>query len=207
MFDAYTEKMPNWLKIEAKKEIKLFESMIKKINKTTSVLDIGCGDCRIFKLPIFNSIVKYGNCVACDIFKKKELPEHFKNWLIESNIRYVSIPTVTGYTKNVYTLPSCIGRFDIITCFGVDLHLNYLELSQYLYSAFLQLKNDGIILWQKNNFNSSVGKKLLKSEGERAINNVDIDYYIDYVLDLKCTYKIKKTDLSYIIQIRKNKWN
>ena len=154
IFGGYVEKMPSWLKKEADQELEFIYDYVEEYEKSQSseftTLDIGCGNCRIYKdIPRLTT----GKSFACDIFYYKELPNEFKNWLRDYNVKYQRIDEFGNW------IPMW-GKFDIITCYGTDVHLSALQVDLIMSSAMKSLKPGGILIWQVNRKDTLKGRYL-----------------------------------------------
>ena len=141
----YTDSMPKWLETEAEKEASVFHDFIKfeaTRKRKLRILDVGCGDCRLYEDDIFYPC-DYPNFqfnkIACDLFNARDLPQDFKNWLAFNEIKY----------KQIKSKPKKIwGKFDIITSWGLDALLTDKQAKEYLNTSIDMLKEDGIMIWQ-----------------------------------------------------------
>jgi len=182
MFSGYTEKMPEWLAFYAKQEVdhlnKILEEKIRIINvnsfisKEIKVLDVGCGDCRIYKqLP--EHIKKDISYTCTDIFSRKELPIKFKNWLKKENITYIPLFEL----NKLYCVPYYTKDVDIIVSLGVDAHCSLTQIRIY-FSAFKDLiHRDGTLVWQKQRTDNWQGLRLLEEDRDLNYETNPLDFY------------------------------
>lgn len=206
MFSNYTSKMPIWLRDEAEKELNLLQSLLfNNIKNGMRVLDIGCGDCRIFKLPVFDRIEPTNRqFVGYDIFEQSELPYEFTKWLTNNYIEYR--PLIKK--EDSYSIPIEYDYYDIITCFGVDVHLSDKEVKEYINDCILLLKKEGILVWQSIRTSTELGKRIQKSEGARAKGFRSRKFYDDLFTKIKQTnpnmqYVMVGTQMTKIIRFTK----
>lgn len=176
MFNDYVEDMPSWLAKEADKEIEIFQIAIELLalrKKNLKVLDIGCGNCRIFKKIDFswNSPTKKPERIGTDIFKAKDLPKEFTKWLLDNQISYRQIPS----DSKTSFIPSKWGEFDIITCLGVDCHLDC--VNPMISSSLNALKEDGALIWQINRKDTFAGKRLQFNDRKLKYKYHKVGYY------------------------------
>jgi len=192
LFNGYTDKMPKWLFKEAQHEFNIIKLVIMLSKLTTTqikMLDIGCGDCRIFKNITISRFFK--KRIACDIFNKKELPDKFIDWLQTNRIKYQCLPQI----NNMYYIPKEWGQFDIIACLGVDVHLNDEACNFLLDCAKKCLTKNGILLWQVNRKDTIKGKWLNWVDRKLHYQYRNDQFYSPYTLKYS-------TNISHIYEYR-----
>ena len=180
--------MPDWLKKEAEIELTVFDDYISSkvlMNPKANlrILDLGCGACRIFKAI---DDTKLYHKTAADIFDEKSLPKEFKSWLKDNKIGYHRI----GVRDNKLTITS-LGKFDIISCLGLDSLLSRDMANVYIATCRNMLTDDGLLIWQANRKDTLKGLQLCIQDKELKYNIKQFKFYRGYK-------EVKHTQISRI---------
>lgn len=173
-YKDYINKMPAWLSEESKKEIAIFDEIIKRKTISSQLvkgdfLDVACGTCRIFKeIPESSQYNRY----AADIFDKNDLPLSFQEWMEFNKIEYHQVQI----KDNRLSLAD-LGKFDIITCLGLDYLLERDNCKFYMDSLKVMLKPDGLLIWQTNRKDTMNGLGLRMLDKKLSYEMKPLSFY------------------------------